>query len=177
MHIVAVLDDAPFDRGKRRRPLAHLFESLRNVRVGDIHRGHFDREALVIPKLEFREDFEDGAELQRLALGKIELLNLRLRNGCPLLFRDGFFDALWYERLQHFALDIFRESPANQRDRRFARPESWHACDTRKFLGHALNFFRYFFRGNLQIQLAAARCFSHGTILSQINDPAKNGSS
>ena len=131
--------------------------------------GHFDFETFVIAKLEFRKDFEDGAELQRLAFGKIQLLDLRLRNRRQLLFGDGFFDALRDERLQHFALDILGEAPADQGDGRFAWPKTGHTGDPRELLGHALNFLGYFFRGNFQIQLAAASCFSHGTILSLVD--------
>src|SRR5205807_6966989 len=38
-----------------------------------------------------------------------------------------------------------------------------------EFLRYALNLFRYFIGGNLQFQLAAARCFSHTAVLSRDN--------
>src|SRR5580765_982037 len=176
LHIVAVFDGPPFDGSKRRGAFAHLLESLRDVGLVEFHRGHLDCETFVIAKLELREDFEYGAKLQRLAFGKIQFFHLWLRNRSQFLFRDGFFNALRDERLQHFALDVFREAAADQRYRCLARPKSRHAGNAREFLSYTLDLFRYFFRGNLQIQLAAAGCFSHGTIFSSVNDLATNRS-
>jgi hypothetical protein len=149
LHVIAVFDGPPFDRRKRRRPLAHLLKGLGNIRFGEVHRGHFNFKSFVIPKFEFRQNFENRAELQRLALGKIQFLNLGLRNGRQFLLRDGLLDALRDERLQYFTFNIFGEAPADERYRGFAWPESRHARDARKFLCHALNLFRHFFRGNL----------------------------
>ena len=165
----------PSDGSKRRGALAHLLESLCDVLVGHFHRGHFNFQILVIAQLKFRQNFEDRAEFQRLAFGEIQLVHLRLRDRSQFLLGDGFFDALGHQRLQHFALDVVREAAADQRDRRLARTEAGHARNARKFLRHALHLFRYFFRGNFQIQFAAASCFSHGTIFSSVNDRATIG--
>ena len=74
--------------------------------------------------------------------------------------------------MQDFALDVFGEAAAYQRDGRFAWAKSGHASDTGKFLGYTFNLFGYYVRGNFQIQLAATSFFSHGTILSSIRDTA-----
>ena len=166
---VAVLNRTPLDWRKRRGPLAHLLQRLRHVRVRDVHSGHFERQVFVIAQLEFRKHFKNSAKLQRLALVEIELVHLWLRNGRQFLFGNRFFHALRHQRLQHFSLDVLREFSPDQRNWSFAAAESRHVRQPCELLRHALNLFRYFFGGNLQFQLAAARCFSHTAILSREN--------
>ena len=111
---VAILNRAALDGRKRCGTFAHLFERFRHVLVRDVHRGHVELQALVITQFEFRQHFEDRAELQRLALVEIQLIHLRLRNWGEFLFGHGFFHALRHQRLQHFSLDVICELAANQ---------------------------------------------------------------
>ena len=92
-----------------------------------------------MPRLEFRQHFEDRAEFQRLAFVEIEFFDLRLRNRSQFLLGDGFFDALGHQRLQHFALDVVGEAAANQCNGSFAGAEAGYARHFGEFLGHALH--------------------------------------
>src|SRR5215472_16871357 len=170
---VTVLDGPTFDRCKRRRPLAHLLQGLLYVILGDVHGGHFQFQPLVTAQVEFRHHFEDRAKLQRLSFVEVQLVHFRLGNRRQLLFRYGLFHALWNQRLQHFPLYVFRESPPDQRDGGFSAPESRNRRQPRELFCHALDLLRYFLGGNFQFQLAAAACLSHKTVLSSnVNQPA-----
>jgi hypothetical protein len=149
--------------------LAHLFEGFRHVFFGNVHRGHLELQLFVIAQFEFRQHFKYCPELQRLPFVEIQLVHLRLRDGRQFLFGNGLFHALGHQRLQHFSFDVIRELASNQRNGRLPAAKSRHVRNARKFLRHAFNLFRYFFRGNLQLQLAAAGCFSHTTVLSWDN--------
>src|SRR5258707_3905793 len=166
LHEVAVLDRASLDGREGSGAFGHFLQRFVDVFVGDVHHGHFEIEILVIAKLELGESFEDGAEFERLAFGKIELVNLGLRNGGQFLLGDGLFDALRNERLHDFTLDIVGEAAADQRDGRFAGAKPGNAGDARKFLGDALHRFGDFVGGNLEVEFAAAGSFGHATILS-----------
>ena len=99
--------------------------------------GHFERQIFVIAQLEFGEDFEDGAEFQRLAFVVVEFFDLRLRDGGEFLFVDGFFDAFGNEGLQDFALDVVGEAAADQCERSFAGAEAGDARNFGEFFGDA----------------------------------------
>ena len=81
LDVVAVLRGAAFDGSECGGAFAHFFESFGDVVVGDVHGGHFELQIFVIAELKFGKHFEDRAEFQRLAFVKIELFDLRLRNG------------------------------------------------------------------------------------------------
>src|SRR5262249_25483604 len=93
---VAVFDRAAFERRKSSGALTHVLEGLSHILVGNVHGWHFQLKTLVAAKLEFRQDLKYGAEPQRLAFAKIQLVHLRLRNRSKLLFRDRSFDAFRY---------------------------------------------------------------------------------
>jgi hypothetical protein len=131
-------------------------------------------QAFVVAQFKLRQNLKDRCKFQRLAFHKIKLLDLRLRNGRELLLGDRLSDALWYQRLQDFSFDVFSEAPADQGHRSFARAKAGDARDLRKIFGHPLDRLRYFFRGNLEVQLAAASCFSHGTLLSSLSGGSRS---
>ena len=108
---IAILNRAPFHRCKRRRALAHVFERLGHVFGGDVHRGHLERQILVIAQFEFRQHFKNRAEFQRLPFVEIQFIHLRLRHWRKFLLRHRFFHPLRHQRLQHFSLDVLREFP------------------------------------------------------------------
>src|SRR5207302_1393644 len=135
----------------------------------------FEFKTLIASQLEFRHHLEHRAKLHRLAFIEVQLLHFRLRNRREFLLRQGLFHALRHKRLQHFALNVVRESAANQRNGRLPAPESRNRGQARELFRHALDLFRHFFGGNLQFQLAAAACLSHGgpfraTSLSLLRD-------
>src|SRR6266404_5388116 len=111
---VVVLDRAALDGREGCGAFGHFLQSFVDVFVSDVHHGHFEIEIFIIAKLEFGENFEDGAEFERLAFGKIELVDLGLRNGGQFLLGDRLFNALRNERLHDFALDIVGEAAADQ---------------------------------------------------------------
>ena len=169
LHEIAIFNSAPFHGSQSRRALAHLFERFRHVRFGNVHDRHFDFQALVVPQLEFRQHFENSAELQRLAFGEIQLFNLRLRDRSQLLLRHSLFHAFGHELLQHLAFDVVGKSPPNQRHGGFAGAEARHARNPGKIFGDALDGLGHFFRGNLQVEFAAASRFSHSKIHSFVH--------
>ena len=164
---VTVLNRPPFYGRKRCGTLTHLFQGFRYVVFRDIHRGHLEFQPFVIAQLKFRQHLKHGAKLQRLAFVEIQLVHFWLRNRRELLLRHRFLHAFGHQRLQHFALDVLRESPPNQRNWRFAPPESRNGRDAREFLRDTFDLLRHFLRGDFQLQLAAAGCFSHATVLSR----------
>ena len=175
LDVVVLLRGAAFDWRECSGALAHFFESLRDIVVGDVHRRHFDVEIFVVAELKFGEHFEDGAEFQRLAFGEVELFDLRLRNRRQLLLDDGFLDGFGDERLKDFALDVFGEALADQRDRRFAGAEAGDARELREFFRDTLHFFGDDIGGDFEVEFATAGCgsgsgfFSHGRSFSVLN--------
>jgi hypothetical protein len=152
---------AALDGRESRGALGHFLQGFVDVVVGDVQHRHFEIEIFVISELEFGENFKDGTELEGLAFGKIELIDLGLRNRSKFLLGDGFFDALGDEGLHNFTLDVVGEATANQGDRSFARTKAGNAGDAGEFLGDALHRFGDFFGGNLQVEFAAASGFGH----------------
>ena len=158
---IVVLDDAAFDRRERRSALLHFRERVGHAFVGDGHFRHLDFHVLVVAQRKFRQHFKRGAEFQRLAFVVLQLVDLRLRNGCEFLFGDGLFDVFGNERLQHFALDVAGETLLDQRNRRFARTKAGHARDLGKILGDFFRGFSYFVGRDFQVQFFPASCFRH----------------
>src|SRR5207249_479193 len=65
--------------------------------------------------------------------------------------------------------------PPDQRHGGFPAPESRNRRQPRELFCHALDLLRYFLGGNFQLQLAAAACLSHKTVLSwNVNQPARD---
>ncbi len=91
---IAVFGRPAFHGSESRGALAHFFESLRDVVIGDVHGRHFELEIFVVSQLKFGKHLEYRAELERLPFDEIELLDLRLGNGGEFLLGDGFLDAL-----------------------------------------------------------------------------------
>ncbi len=99
LDVIAILDNAAFNRSKRSGALAHLLQSLIQGLVGDAHIGHFDFERFVIGERKFGKNFKACAEFDRLAFVELQLVDLRLRNGRELLFGYGLLDVLRHELL------------------------------------------------------------------------------
>ncbi len=160
--VIAVGDGPAFDGNKVGGAVAQFFNGLIDVGVLDLEVLDFDFQVLILSQLEFGQDLERGAEFHRPCFREVHLIDLRLRHRHQLVFGDGALDLLGHERLQHFALDVVGKPAADQRDRRLPGPKSRDARHARKFLGHAFDGFLHGFRGDFQIQLAPASCFSHG---------------
>ena len=77
---VAILNGTALYRRKRRGPLLHFLQRLRNILVGDVHRGHFQFQPFVATQFKFRHHFEDGAEFHGLAFIEVQLVHFRLRD-------------------------------------------------------------------------------------------------
>src|SRR5215469_2498992 len=128
---IAVFGRAIFHWCERCRPLTRFLQRSVDVFVGDGHSRHLDVEALVFPKLKFREYFKNGSELERLTLVEVELVHLGLRNGAELMLGHRLFHFLRNQRLQHFTLDIVSVAPLDQRNRSFSWAEPGDAGHTR----------------------------------------------
>ena len=163
--VVAVFRRAAFDGNKRGGTLAHFFERLVHLRVADFIRVHLDLEILVIAQLEFGKDFEDRAEFQRLAFFEFDLVHFGARDRDQFFFVERFFEIFRHERLHHFALNVFGEAAANQRDGRLARTESGNARHARDVARHFFGRFLHVLGRNFQLDFTLAGCFCHGEIV------------
>jgi len=158
---IAVLDGTPFDGRESSGSLLHFGKGVGDTFVRDIHLGHFDFERFVIAERKFGEDLEGCAELERLALLEIELVDLRLGDGSELLFGDGLFDVFGDEGLQDFALDVVGEAPFDEGNGSFAGSETGDAGDAGKLFGDFFRGFGDFLGRNFQVKFSAASGFRH----------------
>ena len=68
---------------------------------------------LVIAQLEFRQHFEDRAELQRLAFFELDFIHFGASDRDQFFLVERFLEVFGHERLHHFALNIFGEAAAD----------------------------------------------------------------
>ena len=160
-HGIAVLRRAAFDRNKRRGALAHFLDRFVHLRVARFDLVHLHLQILVITQLEFGKDFEDRAELQRLAFLEFDLVHFGARHRNQILFVQRLLEIFGHERLHHFALYIVRKAAPHQRDGRFARTESGNARDARDIARHFFGGLRYVVGRNFQLDFAFAGRFGH----------------
>jgi hypothetical protein len=158
---IAVLHGASFDGRESCGSLLHFGKGVADTFVRDIHLGHFDFERFVIAERKFGEDLEACAELERLALLEIELVDLRLGDRSELLLGDGLFDVFGDEGLQDFALDVVGEAPFDEGNGSFAGSETGDAGDAGKLFGNFFRGFGNFLGRNFQVKFSAASGFRH----------------
>src|SRR6202022_1592742 len=138
LRVIAVGDGTAFDRNKICGAVAQFLEGFVDVSVLDLDMLDLDFEVLLLSQLEFRQHLEGRAKLHWAGLGKIHLVDLRLRHRYHLIFAHRAFNLIGYQRLQYLGLDVFSESPADQRPRRLPGAESRHTRHARKFPRHSL---------------------------------------
>jgi hypothetical protein len=158
---IAVLGGAVFDGSEGGGALLHFGERVGDALVGYVHLGDFDFEGLVIAEGEFGEDFEGGAELERLALLKIELIDLWLGDGSELLLSDGFFDVFGDQGLKDLALNVVGKAPLDEGNGGFAGPKTGDPSDAGQFFSNLFGGFGNFLSGNFQVQFFAASGIRH----------------
>ena len=150
--------------------LAHLFQRFFHLGVAHFDFVNLNLKILVIAEFEFRQDFEDGAELQGLAFLEFDLIDFGPHDRNKLFLVESFFEILGHERLQHFALNVIREAAADYGDGSFARTESGDASQTRDIA-------RYFIRSlldvlgrNFQLNLAFTCGFSGFRVMGKLSE-------
>ena len=159
---IAVFRRASFYWDKRRRALAHLLHHLIHLRVAGFHRVHLYFQALVLAQLKLRQHLEHRAELQRLAFLEFDLVHFRPRHRHEFLLVKRLLQVFRHQRLQHFALNVVRKSPANQSHRRLPRTESRNPRHARQIARYFLGRFRHILGWNFQLDLTLASCLCHG---------------
>jgi hypothetical protein len=153
-HVIAVFRRTPFDGNVGGRSLAHFFECFVDLLVADLNLVHFDTEVLVIAKVELGEDFEDRAELERLAFLEMNIVHFGTSYRCEFLFVESLLEIFGHQRLNYFALNIFGKAASDNRHRGLARPESGNARNARNVARDFLGGFLNVFSRNFQLDLA-----------------------
>ncbi len=133
---------------------------LVDLLVADLDLVHLDVQILVIAQLEFRQHLENGAELQRLAFLELNVVHFRARHRNHLFLVERLLEIFRHERLHDFALDVFGEPAADQRDGRLPGTESRDAGDARDVARHLLGGLLNILRRNFQFDFALAGSFS-----------------
>ena len=161
LRVIPIGDGPALDGDEVCGAVAQLFERLVHVGVLDLDVVDLDLEVLILSQIELRQHLEGRAKLHRPSLGKIHLVDLRLRNRHHLVFAHRAINLGGDQRLQHFALDVVGESAPDQRHGRLPGTESRHARHARKFPRHAFHRLLHILGRDFQFQLAPASRFSH----------------
>src|ERR1700730_8195317 len=99
-NVIAILCGAALHRNERRGTLPHLFEGFFYLRVADFNLIDLDLEVFVIAELEFRKDFKNRAEAQRLAFLAVDVIHFGASDRNKLLLIESLLKMLWDKRLK-----------------------------------------------------------------------------
>ena len=168
--VITIFCGAAFDRNVCCCALAQLFESLVDLRIAGLNRVNLNVDAFVIAEIEFGKHLKDCAEAERFSILEFNFVYFGPGNGNQILFAEGLLQVFGNKGLDYFTLNIVRESPTDQCDRRFTGTESRHARHTREVFRDLLSCFLNVVSRNFQLELTLAVCFSHLEFFGESRD-------